>query len=102
MSTPLIANLPGADLPVTFPSGETRSVNMIVMLAETQMSEQMARFGHCQAQNMRTISELVEKYELDWFASEVFPRGIKTWEQCAAAMRHVYTYFDDHVKAHRG
>lgn len=96
-TSPTIGNMPGADLPVTFPSGETRTVNMIVLLAETQMSEQMARFGQCQAQNMRTIAELVSKYELDWFASEVFPRGVKTWKQCAEAMRHIYGVFSDHI-----
>lgn len=97
-----IANLPGADLPVTFPSGETRTVNMIVLLAETQMAEQKAKFGTCQARNMRTIKELREKYELDYFASEVFPRGIRTWDECAQAMRHIHGVFNDHIRAHRG
>lgn len=91
---PTIGNMPGADLPVTFPSGEQRIVNMIVLLAETQMSEQMAKFGFCQAQNMRTIKELRAKYELDWF----FDAPVRTWEDCAAVMRHVYTTFDNHIK----
>lgn len=94
-----IGNMPGADLPVTFPSGEQRNVNMIVLLAETLMSEEMAKWGWCRAQNMRTIKELVEKYELDWFASEVFPKGIRTWDECAQAMRHFYNVCDSHIKA---
>jgi len=95
---PLIGNMPGADLDVTFPSGETRTVNMIVLLAETLMAEQMAKFGFCQSQNMRTIKELREKYELDYF----FDALVKTWEDCAAVMRHFYNVCNDHIEANRG
>lgn len=94
---PTIGNMPGADLPVTFPSGEERIVNMIVLLAEVLMAEQMSKFGTCMAPNMRTIKELVAKYELDWFASDVFPRGIKTWEQCAQAIRHFHGVCEAHI-----
>ena len=94
---PTIGNLPGADLDVTFPSGETRTVNMIVLLSETLMAEQKAKFGFCQARNMPTIKALVEKYELSYF----FDGPVKTWEDCAAVMRHIYTVFSDHIKASR-
>jgi hypothetical protein len=90
-----IANMPGADLPVTFPSGETRNVTMIILHAEVLMAEQMAKFGFCQAQNMRTIKELREKYELDYF----FDARVRTWKDCAAVMRHFYNVCDEHIKA---
>ncbi len=97
MSRPTIANLPGADLPVTFPSGETRNVNMIVLMAEVLMAEQMAKFGVCQARNMRTIKELDEKYELEWF----FDAPVKTWDDCAKVMRHFHGVCDAHIKSHQ-
>lgn len=93
---PTIANMPGADLPVIFPSGETRNVNMIVLLAEVLMTEQMAKFGQCQSPNMRTIKELRDKYELDYF----FDAPIRTWKDCAAVMRHFYDTCNEHIKGH--
>jgi hypothetical protein len=90
---PTIGNMPHADLDVVFPSGEMRMVNMIVLLSETLMAEQMAKFGFCQAQNMPTIKKLCEKYELDWF----YDKPVKTWKDCAAVMRHIYTVFSDHI-----
>jgi hypothetical protein len=94
---PTIGNLPGADLPVTFASGKVKNVNMIILLAETTMAEQKAKFGFCQAQNMRTIKELREKYELDYF----FDGPVRTWKDCAAVMRHFYNVCDEHMKASR-
>lgn len=94
---PTIANMPDADLEVEFPSGEKRNVNMIVLLAEVLMAEQMAKFGVCQARNMLTIKELDEKYELEWF----FDHYVRTWEDCAAVMRHFYTVCDYHIKENR-
>lgn len=90
---PTIGNMPGADLPVTFPSGETRTVNMIVLLAETQNTEIRAKYGRHMAPNAPTIDVLREKYELDWF----FDAPVRTWDDCAAVMRHVYTVFNDHI-----
>lgn len=102
---PTIGNLPAADLPVTFPSGETRNVNMIIMLVEVQNAEWHAKFGTAMPGVNRlpgiTIKKFVDKYELNWFASDVFPKGIRTWKECAQAMRHVYTVFNDHIKASR-
>jgi len=94
--------MPAADLKVTFPSGETRTVNMVVLLAETIDAEVKAKYDHHMAVNARSIKQLREKYELDWFASEVFPNGIHTWEQCAQAMRHFHTVCTDHIKATSG
>ena len=101
---PTIANMPGADLDVTFPSGETRTVNMIVMLVETQNAEFKRDHGMFLPNVGKlnpTVKKLREKYELDWFASEVYPRGIRTWAECADAMRHVYNTFDQHIKQSR-
>jgi hypothetical protein len=99
-----IANMPAADLDVTFPSGETRTVNMIVLLVETQNAEFKAEHGIFLpgvGKLHPTVKALREKYELDWFASEVFPRGVRTWEECAQAMRHIHTTFSDHIAASR-
>lgn len=90
---PTIANLPGADLPVTFPSGETRTVNMIVLLAETQHAEMMTRFGHGLAPNAPTIAGLRAKYDLDYF----YDAPVRTWQTCAATMRHIHTVFSEHI-----
>jgi hypothetical protein len=98
---PTIGNLPGADLPVTFPSGETRTVNMIVLLAETLNAEFKAEHGMFLpgvGKQHPTVEALVEKYELNWFASEVFPNGIRTWSECAQAARHFFGVCDEHIK----
>lgn len=94
MSTPTIGNMPAADITVEFPSGERRNVNMIVLHAEVLMSEQMAKFGFCQAQNMRTIAELDAKYELEWF----YDKPVRTWKDCAAVMRYLHTYFSEEIE----
>jgi hypothetical protein len=97
---PTIGNLPGADLDVTFPSGETRTVNMIVLLVETQNAEFKANHGMFlpNVGKLRpTVKALVEKYELEFF----FDGPVRTWEDCAAVMRHVYETFDAHIKASR-
>jgi hypothetical protein len=101
MTTPTIGNMPAADLPVTFPSGETRTVNMIVLLAETLNAEFKAKHGMflpSVGKLKPTVKALVEKYELDWFASEVFPNGVHTWEQCAQAMRHFHGVCTEHIR----
>jgi hypothetical protein len=94
---PTIGNMPMADLDVTFPSGETRTVNMIVLLVETQNAEFKANHGMFLpgVNKMNpTVKALVEKYELDWF----FDGPVKTWKDCAAVMRHIHTLFGDHIK----
>ena len=101
---PTIANLPGADLDVTFPSGKTKTVNMIRLLVQTQNAEFKAEHGMFLPNVGKlhpTVKALREEYELDWWASEVFPKGIRTWDECAQAMRHIYDTFDAHIKASR-
>lgn len=93
---PTIANMPGADLQVTFPSGEKRTVNMIILLAETLNTEHRAKFGEHRAPNAPNIKTLRKKYELDWF----FDSPVRTWEDCAAAMRHFYTVCNEHIKGY--
>lgn len=97
--TPTIANLPGADLPVTFASGETRSVNMVILLAETLNTEFKRDHGMFlpNVGKLRpTVKALVEKYELEYF----FDGPVRTWEDCAAVMRHFYDLCDSHIKEH--
>jgi hypothetical protein len=98
---PTIATMPAADLPVTFPSGETRTVNMIVLLVETQNAEWHAKFG-CAMPGVNklpgiTIQKFRDKYELDYF----FDGPVRTWKDCAAVMRHIHTLFSDHIAANR-
>jgi hypothetical protein len=94
---PTIANMPAADLEVTFPSGETRTVNMVVLLAETIDAEVKAKYDHHMAVNAHTIKELREKYELDYF----FDAPVRTWKDCAAVMRHFHTLCTEHIQTAR-
>ena len=98
---PTIANLPASDLDVTFPSGETRTVNMIVLLVETQNAEWHAKYG-CAMPGVNklpgiTIKKFREKYELDYF----FDGPVRTWEDCAAVLRHIHGVFTDHINSNR-
>lgn len=95
---PTVANLPGADLPVTFPSGETKTVFMPRMLVQTQNAEFKAKFGFHMptlAKMNPTVKELREFYELDYF----FDGPVRTWKDCAEVMRHVYGVFTEHINA---
>lgn len=97
---PTIANLPAADLDVTFPSGETRTVNMIILLVETQNAEFKRDHGMFLPGVNRlnpTVKALRAKYELDYF----FDAPVRTWDDCAAVMRHIHTFFTDHIAAQR-
>ena len=97
---PTIGNLPGADLDVTFPSGKTKTVNMIILLVETQNAEFKAKHGMFlpNVGKLRpTIKKLVDKYELEYF----FDGPVKTWEDCALVMRHIHTVFTEHIKNNR-
>lgn len=89
--------MPGADLPVTFASGETRNVNLIVLLAQTQDAEMMARFGihlpGVRGSLRPTIRALRETYELDWF----YDRLVRTWTDAALVMRHFYNLCHEHM-----
>jgi hypothetical protein len=92
--------MPAADLDVTFPSGETRTVNMIVLFAETLNAEFKRDHGMFLpgVNKMHpTVKALREKYELDYF----FDAPVRTWSDCADVMRHIHTVFTDHINACR-
>jgi hypothetical protein len=97
---PTIANLPGADLEVTFPSGKTKTVFMprlLVLTLNAEFKRDHGMFLPNVGKLRPTIKALREEFELDWF----FDGPVKTWEDCAAVMRHVYTTFDNHIKSSR-
>jgi hypothetical protein len=93
---PTIANMPAADLNVTFPSGETRTVNMIVLLVQTRNAEAKARYGMFLpgvGKQHPTIRALREAYELDWF----YDAPVRTWTDASLAMRHFYDLCRQHL-----
>lgn len=97
---PTVANLPGADLSVTFPSGKTKTVFMPRLLVQTRNAEFKRDYGVFLpgvAKLRPTVKALREEYELDYF----FDGPVRTWEDCAAAMRHIYTTFSDHITSQR-
>lgn len=94
---PTVANLPGADLDVTFPSGKTKTVFMPRLLVQTQNAEFKRDHGMFLPGVNKlhpTIKALREEYELDYF----FDAPVRTWEDCAAVIRHVFNTFDQHIK----
>lgn len=83
-------------LDVTFPSGKVRNVHMLRMLVQTQNAEfkrDHSMFLPGVGKQNPTVKALREEYELDYF----FDAPVKTWEDCAAVMRHVYGVFMDHI-----
>lgn len=97
MPHPTIANMPGADLDVTFPSGQTRTVNMIRLLVQVQNAEFKRDHGVFLpgvGKQHPTVRALRETYELDY----VYDAPVRTWAECAAVMRHVYEVFTDHMR----
>ena len=94
---PTIANMPAADLDVTFPSQETRTVNMIVLLVQTQNAEMKAKHGMFLpgvAKMHPTIKSLREAYELDYLLG----RPVRTWADAALAMRHFHGLCKQHIR----
>jgi hypothetical protein len=95
---PTIGNMPGADLEVTFPSGKTKTVNMIVLLVQTQNAEFKRDHGMFLPNVGKlhpTVKALREQYELDYF----FDAPVRTWSDCAAVMRHIHTLFTNHIRS---
>ena len=93
---PTIANMPAADLDVTFPSGNTRTVNMIRLLVQTQNAEMKARTGMFLpgvGTLHPTIRALREAYELDWF----YDAPVRTWKDAALVMRHFHGLCKQHI-----
>jgi hypothetical protein len=87
---PTIGNLPGADLDVTFPSGETRTVNMIVLLVETQNAEFKAKHGMFLPSVGKlhpTVKALREEYEIT----------ATTWENAAYQLRAFHTMLTEAI-----
>lgn len=96
MSTPTIASMPAADLDVTFPSGQTRTVNMIILLVHTRNAEYKARSGVFLpgvGKQHPTIKALRDAYELDYFSGG----PIRTWADAAQVMRHFYGLCKQHI-----
>ena len=95
---PTIGNMSGADLEVTFPSGKTKTVNMIVLLVQTQNAEFKRDHGMFLPNVGKlhpTVKALREQYELDYF----FDAPVRTWSDCAAVMRHIHTLFTNHIRS---
>jgi hypothetical protein len=95
--TPAIGNLPAADLPVTFASGQTRTVNMIRLLVQTRNAEFKAATGMFLpgvGKLHPTIGALREQYELDWF----YGAPVHTWKDAAAVMRHFHDLCLEHIR----
>jgi iron-sulfur cluster repair protein YtfE (RIC family) len=91
---PTIGNLPAADVQVTFPSGETRTVNMIVLHCEMMNARTQALFGHALARNAPTLKAIREKYEIPVSAC-------RTWRQGADQLKRFHDTLTDHINAHR-
>jgi hypothetical protein len=85
---PTVANLPGADLEVHFPSGKKKTVFLPRLLTQTINAEWQAEYGmpYPYVAKLRpTIKALREEYELDYF----FDKPVRTWKDCAAVMRQI-------------
>lgn len=81
---PTIASMPHADVQVSYPSGETRTVNVIVLKAQVLHAECMAKFGHGLARNAPTLSEIRAMYEIPTSAA-------RTWKAVAPLLRRFHT-----------
>ena len=91
-----IENMPGADLDVLFASGETRTVNMIRLLVQTQNAEFKAQHGIFLpgvGKQHPTIAALRKAYELDYF----YDAPVRTWKDAAQVMRHFYGLCHEHI-----
>jgi len=89
---PTIGNLPHADVQVTFPSGETRTVNMLRLLVQTQNAEFKVAHGFFLPGVNKlhpTVKALVEEYEL--------PASVRTWAEVAGLLRMFYTDLQKHM-----
>jgi hypothetical protein len=95
---PTIGNMPAADLDVTFASGNTRTVNVLRLLVQTQNAEFKAAHGVFLpglAKLHPTIGALRQEYELDWF----YDAPVRTWQDAALAMRHFHDLCLEHIRA---
>jgi len=94
---PTIGNLPGADIDVQFPSGNIKTVNMIILLVQTQNAEFKSKTGFFLpgiAKQHPTLKALREQYEIPANVS-------RTWKQMAVILRNFHTELSDHIEQHR-
>jgi iron-sulfur cluster repair protein YtfE (RIC family) len=94
---PTIGNLPGADVEVTFPSGTTKTVNMIRLLVHVQNAEFKAKHGMFLpgVNKLRpTVKAMRAEYEL--------PANLcKTWDDVAKMLRGFYKDLQAHIEMQR-
>jgi hypothetical protein len=92
---PTIANLPGADCPVTWPDGSTTTVNMIRLLVHAQNAEFKVKhdmFLPGVAKLRPTVKALREEYPAI---------TAQTWEEAAVQLRQLHTALSEHIRQHR-
>jgi hypothetical protein len=89
-----IANLPHADIEVEFPSGTTKTVNMIRLLVHAQNAEFKARHGLFLpnvAKLNPTVKALREEYEIP----------AKTWAEAGEQLRDLHTALTEAIASAR-
>lgn len=91
---PTIGNLPAADVEVTFPSGTTKTVNVIVLKAQVLNAEAQARFGHGLTRNAPTLKAQRDMYEIPVQAA-------RTWKAIAPLLKQFHTNLSDAIAAAR-
>jgi hypothetical protein len=93
---PTIANMPAADVEVTFPDGTTKTVNMIRLLVQTQNAEFKAKHGMFLPGLNKlhpTVKALREEYE--------FGDDVRTWAEAAEILRQFYDYLQAQIEEAR-
>ena len=91
---PTVANMPGADVYVTFPSGKTKVIFMPRLLVQTQNAEFKAQRGMFlpNVGKLRpTLKKLREEYEIPVEQS-------RTWKQMAVLLRKFYMDLSKQIK----
>ena len=84
--------------PIAFASGNTRTVNVLRLLVQTQNAEMKAAHGVFLpgvGKLRPTIGALREAYELDYF----YDAPVRTWQDAALAMRNFHGLCLAHIRA---
>lgn len=92
---PTIANLPGADVSVQFPSGNVKTVNMIRLLVQVQNAEFKSKHGMFLpgvGKLHPTVQALREEYEIPADAC-------RTWADAAKLLRRFHTDLAAHLSS---
>ena len=95
---PTIGNLPGADVQVTFPSGATKTVNMIRLLVQVQNAEFKRDHGMFLpnvAKLHPTVKAIREEYEIP-------AKVCRTWSDAAELLRHFHDDLREQIADHKG